>query len=45
VNGEFVSGMYVNVMRQALEACHRAGGTSIVIGVAPAGAEISAHPF
>lgn len=35
----------VNVMRQALEACHRGWGTSIVIGVAPAGAEISTRPF
>ena len=29
------------VMRQALEACHRGWGTSIVIGVAEAGKEIS----
>ncbi len=35
----------VGVMRQALEACHRGWGTSIVIGVAPAGAEISTRPF
>ena len=35
----------VDVMRQALEACHRGWGTSIVIGVAPAGAEISTRPF
>jgi S-(hydroxymethyl)glutathione dehydrogenase/alcohol dehydrogenase len=35
----------VNVMRQALEACHRGWGTSIVIGVAPAGAEIATRPF
>ncbi|MBI6628448.1 S-(hydroxymethyl)glutathione dehydrogenase/class III alcohol dehydrogenase [Pontibaca salina] len=35
----------VNVMRQALEACHRGWGESIVIGVAPAGAEISTRPF
>jgi S-(hydroxymethyl)glutathione dehydrogenase/alcohol dehydrogenase len=35
----------VTVMRQALEACHRGWGTSIVIGVAPAGAEISTRPF
>ena len=34
-----------NVMRQALEACHRGWGQSIVIGVAPAGAEISTRPF
>ncbi len=35
----------VDVMRQALECCHRGWGTSIVIGVAPAGAEISTRPF
>jgi S-(hydroxymethyl)glutathione dehydrogenase/alcohol dehydrogenase len=35
----------VNVMPQALEACHRGWGESIVIGVAPAGAEISTRPF
>ncbi|AXC50305.1 S-(hydroxymethyl)glutathione dehydrogenase/class III alcohol dehydrogenase [Paracoccus suum] len=35
----------VNVMRQALEACHRGWGQSIVIGVAPAGAEIQTRPF
>jgi S-(hydroxymethyl)glutathione dehydrogenase/alcohol dehydrogenase len=35
----------VNVMRTALEACHRGWGQSIVIGVAPAGAEISTRPF
>ncbi|WP_293905442.1 S-(hydroxymethyl)glutathione dehydrogenase/class III alcohol dehydrogenase [Phenylobacterium sp.] len=33
------------VMRQALEACHRGWGQSIVIGVAPAGEEISTRPF
>ena len=33
------------VMRQALEACHRGWGVSVVIGVAPAGAEISTRPF
>jgi S-(hydroxymethyl)glutathione dehydrogenase/alcohol dehydrogenase len=33
------------VMRQALEACHRGWGTSVIIGVAPAGAEISTRPF
>ena len=32
-------------MRQALECCHRGWGESIVIGVAPAGAEISTRPF
>jgi S-(hydroxymethyl)glutathione dehydrogenase / alcohol dehydrogenase len=35
----------VTVMRQALEACHRGWGQSIVIGVAPAGAEIATRPF
>ncbi len=34
-----------DVMRQALEACHRGWGTSIVIGVAKAGNEISTRPF
>ncbi len=33
------------VMRQALEACHRGWGTSIIIGVAEAGKEISTRPF
>ena len=33
------------VMRMALEACHRGWGTSIVIGVAEAGKEISTRPF
>ena len=32
-------------MCQALEACHRGWGVSVVIGVAPAGAEISTRPF
>ncbi len=35
----------VTVMRQALEASHRGWGQSIIIGVAPAGAEISTRPF
>jgi S-(hydroxymethyl)glutathione dehydrogenase/alcohol dehydrogenase len=34
----------VNVMRQALEACHKGWGVSTVIGVAPAGAEIATRP-
>jgi len=34
-----------NVMRQALECCHRGWGTSIVIGVAEAGKEIATRPF
>jgi S-(hydroxymethyl)glutathione dehydrogenase/alcohol dehydrogenase len=33
------------VMRQALEACHRGWGVSVVIGVAEAGREISTRPF
>jgi S-(hydroxymethyl)glutathione dehydrogenase/alcohol dehydrogenase len=35
----------VNVMRQALECCHRGWGESIVIGVAEAGREIATRPF
>ena len=35
----------VEVMRTALEASHRGWGESIIIGVAPAGAEISTRPF
>ncbi|MBZ8134530.1 S-(hydroxymethyl)glutathione dehydrogenase/class III alcohol dehydrogenase [Afifella sp. IM 167] len=35
----------VTVMRQALECAHRGWGQSVVIGVAPAGAEISTRPF
>ena len=35
----------VKVMRQALECCHKGWGVSVVIGVAPAGAEISTRPF
>jgi S-(hydroxymethyl)glutathione dehydrogenase/alcohol dehydrogenase len=35
----------VAVMRQALEASHRGWGVSVIIGVAPAGAEISTRPF
>src|SRR5688500_15438204 len=35
----------VTGMRQALEACHRGWGVSVIIGVAPAGAEISTRPF
>jgi len=34
-----------NVMRQALECCHKGWGTSVIIGVAEAGAEISTRPF
>ena len=32
-------------MRQALEACHRGWGESIIIGVAEAGKEIATRPF
>jgi S-(hydroxymethyl)glutathione dehydrogenase/alcohol dehydrogenase len=35
----------VKLMRQALECCHRGWGTSVVIGVAGAGQEISTRPF
>lgn len=34
-----------NVMRQALECCHRGWGESIIIGVAEAGKEIATRPF
>jgi S-(hydroxymethyl)glutathione dehydrogenase/alcohol dehydrogenase len=34
-----------DVMRTALEACHRGWGESIIIGVAEAGREISTRPF
>jgi S-(hydroxymethyl)glutathione dehydrogenase / alcohol dehydrogenase len=33
------------VMRQALECCHRGWGQSIIIGVAASGQEISTRPF
>ena len=35
----------VDLMRQALECCHRGWGESIVIGVAEAGKEIATRPF
>jgi S-(hydroxymethyl)glutathione dehydrogenase/alcohol dehydrogenase len=35
----------VEVMRQALECCHKGWGQSIIIGVAGAGQEISTRPF
>jgi S-(hydroxymethyl)glutathione dehydrogenase/alcohol dehydrogenase len=35
----------VNVMRQALECCHKGWGESIIIGVAGAGKEIATRPF
>ena len=34
-----------DVMRQALECCHKGWGQSVIIGVADAGAEISTRPF
>ena len=36
---------HLAAMRQALEAAHKGWGESIIIGVAPAGAEISTRPF
>jgi len=35
----------VNVMRAALECCHKGWGESVVIGVAGAGEEIRTRPF
>ena len=35
----------VNLMRQALECCHKGWGQSIIIGVAGAGEEIATRPF
>jgi S-(hydroxymethyl)glutathione dehydrogenase / alcohol dehydrogenase len=35
----------VEVMRQALECCHKGWGTSVIIGVAAAGKEIATRPF
>ena len=35
----------VDVMRQALECCHKGWGESIIIGVAGAGQEIGTRPF
>ncbi len=35
----------VNVMRQALECCHKGWGVCTIIGVAGAGEEISTRPF
>ncbi|MAM34390.1 MAG: S-(hydroxymethyl)glutathione dehydrogenase/class III alcohol dehydrogenase [Micavibrio sp.] len=35
----------VEVMRQALESCHKGWGESVIIGVAGAGKEISTRPF
>jgi S-(hydroxymethyl)glutathione dehydrogenase/alcohol dehydrogenase len=35
----------VSVMRSALECCHKGWGTSVIIGVAASGQEISTRPF
>jgi S-(hydroxymethyl)glutathione dehydrogenase / alcohol dehydrogenase len=35
----------VQLMRQALECCHKGWGVSTIIGVAPSGAEIATRPF
>jgi S-(hydroxymethyl)glutathione dehydrogenase/alcohol dehydrogenase len=35
----------VNIMRQALECCHKGWGVSVIIGVAGAGQEINTRPF
>ncbi|MQL79299.1 hypothetical protein Taro_011736 [Colocasia esculenta] len=35
----------VSVMRSALECCHKGWGTSVIVGVAASGQEISTRPF
>ena len=35
----------INVMRQALECCHKGWGVSVIVGVAGADQEISTRPF
>jgi S-(hydroxymethyl)glutathione dehydrogenase/alcohol dehydrogenase len=35
----------VNLMRAALECCHKGWGESVIVGVAGAGQEISTRPF
>ena len=35
----------VKLMRQAIECCHKGWGTSVIVGVAGAGEEISTRPF
>ena len=35
----------VDLMRQALECCHKGWGVSVIVGVAGAGKEISTRPF
>ena len=37
--------MWVFFKRAALESCHKGWGTSVIIGVAGAGQEISTRPF
>lgn len=36
---------HTGIMRSALECCHKGWGESVVIGVAPAAAEIATRPF
>ena len=45
VDYSFYSTGNVKVMRDALECSHRGLGVSVIIGVAPAGSEISTRPF
>jgi S-(hydroxymethyl)glutathione dehydrogenase/alcohol dehydrogenase len=35
----------VELMRQALECCHRGWGVSVIVGVASSGQEIKTRPF
>ncbi|KAH9292576.1 hypothetical protein KI387_042236, partial [Taxus chinensis] len=35
----------VSIMRAALECCHKGWGTSVIVGVAASGQEISTRPF
>ncbi|XP_024966399.1 alcohol dehydrogenase class-3-like [Cynara cardunculus var. scolymus] len=35
----------VSLMRAALECCHKGWGTSVIVGIAPSGQEISTRPF
>ena len=35
----------INLMRQALECCHKGWGVSVIVGVAGAGQEIATRPF
>lgn len=45
VDYSFESVGNVNLMRSALECCHKGWGESIIVGVAAAGQEISTRPF